>query len=186
MSYTERVRFREAVVVCMFLDIRELEQKPVVFSQSLSAGVIPFNADFEQVTPLEATGQADLQSSTEEIRVQGRLRVTLGMTCDRCAEPFQQEIDQEFDLIYSPAPETSPGAEIAIGPSDSHIAFYEGNGLDLNDILQEQVLLAIPLQRVCRADCRGICPTCGQNRNETDCQCREKIVDDRWSALKNL
>jgi uncharacterized protein len=56
----------------------------------------------------------------------------------------------------------------------------------LNDILQEQVLLALPLQRVCRAECRGICPTCGQNRNETGCQCQEQKTDDRWSALKNL
>jgi uncharacterized protein len=170
----------------MFIDIRELEQKPVVFSQSVPAGKIPFNADFEQLTPLESSGRAELQSSTDEIRVQGTLQVTLGMTCDRCAEPFQQIIDQEFDLIYAPPPETNPGAEIAIGPSDSNIAFFEGNGLELNDILQEQVLLAIPLQRLCRADCKGICPTCGQNRNETDCQCRERIVDDRWSALKNL
>jgi len=66
------------------------------------------------------------------------------------------------------------------------VGFYDGPGLELNDILQEQVLLALPLQRVCREDCQGICPICGQNRNETECDCRTQIRDERWSALRNL
>jgi len=174
------------VVVCMFLEIRELEQKPIRFEQSLAVGVIPFDSEFEQQSPLVATGTAELHVSTEELRVQGRVQVSLRMECDRCTEPFVQSIDEEFDLIYVPAPVTAPGAEIAIGPSDANVGFYDGPGLELNDILQEQVLLALPLQRVCRAECRGICPTCGQNRNETGCQCQEQKTDDRWSALKNL
>jgi len=174
------------VVVCMFLEIRELEQKPIRFEQTLPIGAIPFDSEFEQQTPLVASGTAELQASTEEIRVRGRLSVGLQMECDRCTEPFTHEVKEEFDLIYVPAPETAPGAEIAIGPGDSNVGFYEGNGLELNDILQEQVLLALPLQRLCRPDCKGICPTCGQNRNETDCQCCTERVDDRWAALKNL
>ncbi|MBI2687001.1 MAG: DUF177 domain-containing protein [Acidobacteria bacterium] len=170
----------------MFLEIRELEQKPVRFQQSLPIGVIPFDSEFEQQSPLVASGTAELQVSTDEIRVQGRLQVSLRMECDRCVEPFTQVIDEEFDLIYLPMPETAPGAEIAIRPGDSNIGFYEGAGLELNDILQEQVLLALPLQRLCRAECKGICPTCGQNRNETDCHCQQQIVDERWSALRNL
>ncbi|HEU0123097.1 MAG TPA: DUF177 domain-containing protein [Bryobacteraceae bacterium] len=170
----------------MFLEIRDLEQKPIRFAQSLPAGVIPFESDFEQLSPLEATGTAELHVATEEIRVVGRLQVALRMECDRCAEPFTQDIVQEFDLSYVPMPETAPNAEIAIGPDDSNVGFYEGPRLELNDILMEQVLLALPLQRVCRADCQGICPTCGQNRNEQVCDCQEQIVDERWSALRKL
>ena len=170
----------------MFLDIRELEQKPIRFAQSLPVGVIPFDSEFEQQSPLTASGTAELHVSTEELRVQGRLQVSLRMECDRCTEPFVQNIEEEFDLVYVPTPETSPGAEIAIGPGDSNVGFYDGPGLELNDILQEQVLLALPLQRLCRADCQGICPTCGQNRNETACHCQQQIIDERWSALKKL
>jgi uncharacterized protein len=170
----------------MFLDIRELEQKPIRFEESLPVGAISLDSDIEQVSPLVASGSAELHALTEELRVQGRLQVSLRMECDRCTEPFTQSIEEEFDLIYVPNPATAPGAEIAIGDSDSNIGFYEGRGLDLNDILTEQVLLALPLQRICRADCQGICPTCGQNRNETDCQCQTQITDERWSALRNL
>lgn len=170
----------------MFLDIRELEQKPIRFAQSLPVGAIPFDSDFEQLSPLEATGTAELHAATEEIRVNGRLSVTLQMECDRCTEPFKQDTVQEFDLSYLPMPETTPGAEIAIGPGDSNVGFYDGPGLELNDILMEQVILALPLQRLCRADCQGICPTCGQDRNERVCDCQEQIVDERWSALRKL
>ena len=170
----------------MFLEIRQLEQKPIRFEQSLPAGVIPFDSEFEQQSPLIASGIAELHVSTEEVRVHGKLQVSLRMECDRCTEPFVRSIEEEFDLIYVPVPETSPGAEIAIGPSDSHVGFYDGPGLELNDILQEQVLLALPLQRVCREECQGICPLCGQNRNETECHCQTTISDERWSALRNL
>jgi uncharacterized protein len=170
----------------MFLETRVLELEPIRFEESLPVGTIPFDLEFEQQTPLTASGTAVMQASTEEIRVSGHLQVSIGMDCDRCAEPFTQKIEEEFDLIYVPAPETSPGAEIAIGPSDSHVGFYEMPGLDLNDILLEQVLLALPLQRLCRPDCQGICPHCGQNRNETECHCQTQVVDERWSALRNL
>jgi len=170
----------------MFLEIRELEQKLIRFEQSLPVGVLPFDSETEQVSPLVASGSAEFHDVTEEIRVMGEVKVSLRMECDRCTEPFTQEFDEKFDLIYVPNPETAPGAEIAIRASDSDIGFYEGRGLELNDILLEQVLLAIPLQRLCRADCQGICPSCGQDRNETACQCETQKTDERWSALRNL
>jgi uncharacterized protein len=58
--------------------------------------------------------------------------------------------------------------------------------MELEDILREQVLLALPMQRVCREDCRGICPVCGKDRNEAPCDCREHPADDRWRALGKL
>ncbi|MFN0103271.1 MAG: YceD family protein [Bryobacteraceae bacterium] len=163
-----------------------MEQKPIRFEQTLPVGEIPFDSEFKQQAPLTASGIAELHVTTEELRVRGRLQVSLLLECDRCTEPFTQNIEEEFDLIYLPSPETSPGAEIAIGPNDSHVGFYDGPGLELNDILQEQVLLALPLQRLCRADCQGICPICGQNRNETECHCQRRITDERWSALRKL
>jgi uncharacterized protein len=170
----------------MFLAIRELEQKPCRFEQTVPAGAIEFGPDIQQRSPLEASGTAVLHPVTEELRVTGRVQVRLQMECDRCTESFQKDIDEEFDLVYHPSPENSPGGEVAIGPDDSEVGFYDGPGLELNDILQEQVLLALPLQRLCRADCQGICPNCGQNRNETACHCTTKLPDERWAGLRNL
>ena len=47
-------------------------------------------------------------------------------------------------------------------------------------------LLSLPMQRICREDCQGICPICGQNRNLAECGCQVKTPDDRWAALRNL
>ena len=56
----------------------------------------------------------------------------------------------------------------------------------LSDVLREQILLMLPMQRVCREDCKGICPICGKNRNESDCHCTATMADDRWSSLKQF
>ena len=64
--------------------------------------------------------------------------------------------------------------------------FYEGDGLDLADVLREQIMLELPMQRVCHEDCLGICPVCGQNRNRAACDCHERRPDDRWARLRDL
>jgi uncharacterized protein len=58
--------------------------------------------------------------------------------------------------------------------------------MELEDILREQVMLALPMQRVCSDVCKGICPVCGKNRNETECGCKLESHNDRWGALRNL
>jgi uncharacterized protein len=71
------------------------------------------------------------------------------------------------------------------------MGFYELPGLELADIIREQLLLQLPMQRVCSAECKGICPVCGANRNDGACKCEahpggDHPDDDRWMALKDL
>ena len=66
------------------------------------------------------------------------------------------------------------------------MGFYQGEGVELNDVQREFILLTLPMQRVCRESCKGICPLCGQNRNQKECQCHAELSDDRWAALKTL
>lgn len=175
-----------AGVVRMFLDIRELEQNPIRFEQTLPQGAIRFDSDIVQLTPIRVSGLADYRSATEEIRVQGRIQVAVQLECDRCLDPLREEIDQQFDLTYVPDSQERAGSEIEIKEGDSNIGFYKGPGLELNDILSEQIYLALPMQHLCRPDCQGICPVCGKNRNEIVCQCQTTLVDDRWSALRDI
>ncbi len=94
-------------------------------------------------------------------------------------------MDNSFDLFYRPPPAIEAD-ELKIDEGEAEIGFYEGLGLELADVIKEQILLALPVKRVCREDCKGICPVCGANRNEVACDCHEKPADDRWAALKNL
>ena len=176
----------------MFISVQDLELKKVHFDVAFPPGEIEFINDgdrLSQATPLQAEGSAELLPHTSgEIRVRGKLAVTMQCDCNRCLEPARFPLESRFDLFYRPAEDAAAAedAEVEIDPGEAEIGFYEGDGLDLKDVLREHVLLAMPMQRVCRAECQGICPVCGQNRNLINCGCEAKLVDDRWSALKKV
>lgn len=172
----------------MFLSIKEMELRKVRFDETLEPGKIDFSeALVRQVAPLRATGTAEILANTGgQVQVRGRIGVEMESDCDRCLAVARFPLDSGFDLFYSPMAAIARVAEVEIDEGDTEIGFYEGEGMELDDILRERVLLALPMQRVCREDCRGICPVCGKNRNEVQCDCRVQPADDRWGALRNL
>lgn len=171
----------------MYLSVRELELRKLQLPQTIPPGQIEFfDTKLRQAGPIELSGTAELLDQTDEIRVHGHLRVVMEGDCDRCLEPARFLIDSDFDLFYSPAVESSPGEEREIHEVDTDIGTYQGDGIELGDVLREFILLTLPMQRVCRENCLGICPICGQNRNNAACDCRVETADDRWSALRNI
>ncbi len=171
----------------MFIRLKDLELRSVPFSVALPAGEIDFGDRARQTRPLEASGEAVLQNETlEEIRVRGRMHVEMETDCDRCLEPAGFVIEGDFDLSYLPErlADEEGREEIALRNDDSDAAFYSEGGIELKDVLREQVLLAMPMRKLCREDCKGICPVCGANRNVSSCGCEVKPVDDRWAALR--
>jgi len=172
----------------MFLSIKEMELRKVRFDETFQPGQIDFSdAEVQQVTPLHATGVAELLENTEgEVRIKGNLTVEMTSDCDRCLGPAHFPLESSFDLFYRPATELADIDEVAIDEGQAEIAFYQGGGMELEDILREQVILMLPMQRVCREECKGICPVCGASRNEIECHCESKLADDRWAALRNL
>jgi uncharacterized protein len=172
----------------MFLSVKELELRKVRFDEAFDPGVIDFSGEeLEQATPLRATGKAEmLEHSDGEIHLEGQYTVEMGALCDRCLGRARFPLAASFDLWYRPAAHIARDEEVAIDDDEVELAFYEGNGILLEDVLREQVLLALPMQRVCQDACKGICPECGRNRNEGECGCSPVAADDRWSALRNL
>lgn len=172
----------------MFLNRREMELRKVRFEETFQPGEIEFlDPKLWQAGPLTTSGAAELLPNTNgEIRIRGTLKVVMECECDRCLETAQFPLKLDFDLFYEPLEEVPEDLDVALEAEDSTIDYYEGEGLVLEDVLREQVLLALPMQRICREDCKGICPVCGQNRNRGDCGCKPVIMDDRWAALRRL
>ncbi len=107
----------------------------------------------------------------------GRLQATTPLECVRCLTPFDQEINARInDLFVYP-----PG-----GTSEPLLAIPETAILDLGPLLREYYLLDVPLQPVCRLDCKGLCPECGNNLNETTCTHPASDVDPRPAGLQSL
>ena len=172
----------------MFLSLTELETRKLCFETAYQPGEIEFlDQKLKQVSPLNAAGEAELVSvAIGEIRIRGRVLVEMETECDRCLETTRIPFDSVFDLFYRPSSAEPEAEEVKIDEGEAEIGFFEGQGVDLKDVLREHVILSLPMQRVCSEACKGICPECGQNRNLADCHCEKKATDDRWSALKNL
>lgn len=175
----------------MFLSVKELESKKVRFDETFTPGMIDYlDSGLRQISPLKTEGIAELLEDTVgDVRVEGRLAVSLEFDCDRCLDPRLVPVDSAFDLFYRPAPSLqskNPSEEVELDEGEIELAFYEGDGLELEEILREHILLLMPMQRICRDGCRGLCSVCGRNLNHASCGCQVKPADDRWAALKNL
>ena len=172
----------------MFLSVKEMELRKIRFDEAFQPGQIDFTGEaLTQSSPLHAVGTAELLAQAEgEVRVRGRYTVEMTAECDRCLGTARFPLEAGFDLFYRPVSFIAREEEVGIDEDEAEIGFYEGGGMELEDILREQVLLALPMQRVCRDDCKGICPVCGVNRNDATCDCRIESDDDRWGALRNL
>ncbi|MCU1234656.1 MAG: hypothetical protein JWP63_2623 [Candidatus Solibacter sp.] len=172
----------------MFLSVKEMELRKIRFDETLAPGQIDFSGeDLEQGSPLHATGTAELMPESEtEVRIRGSYTVEMVAQCDRCLVRSRFPLSASFDLFYQPANDLVGGDEVEIDAGEAEIGFYNGGGLELEDILREQVLLALPMQRVCSETCKGFCPVCGKDRNETACDCKTEGTDDRWGALRNI
>jgi uncharacterized protein len=171
----------------VFFHVRDLELRARQFDVELKPGEIDFlDPKLRQTGPLRAAGKVELVTGAlGEIRVQGRVSARMEADCDRCLEAAPFPIESDFELYYRPVTEDY-GEEAEIDQSEAEMGFYEGDGLELNDVLREFVLLALPMQRLCREGCKGLCPVCGQSRNQNECGCKTGAVDERWAALKSF
>lgn len=177
----------------MFIEIQELERHPIDFAEDFAPGAIDLGGDFRQLAGLHSEGRAQLveehhgkHQTIKDIRLGGRLNTKLEMACARCLEPVVQDVKREFELLYRPLGVDAGREEMSVTGAEAEIGYYHGDGVLLEDVLREQVLLALPLKVICRQNCKGLCPHCGKNLNAEQCSCEEPAEDPRWSALKDL
>lgn len=177
----------------MFIEISELERHPVDFEEEFAAGTLDLDPDLLQSDILRSNGRAQLveehhgkHRTIKDIRINGQLSSQVEAKCARCLEPVIQKVVRPFDLLYRPQGADAGEEERSVAVSEAEISYYEGEGILLEDVLREQVLLALPLRVICREECRGLCPHCGKNLNLEPCSCTAVPPDGRWAALKEI
>lgn len=132
------------------------------------------------IEPLRVEGTA--RSVGEGALVRGQIRTKLSIPCRRCLVSMETDIDETVDLLFEPLdPEEEEELEGEVYPLPGR-----GDVLDLTEPLREQLLLVAPRFVVCTEECRGLCPQCGANRNETTCECVPEKGESPWEALKNI
>jgi uncharacterized protein len=101
--------------------------------------------------------------------------------CDRCACDSESELDCSFQLVYIFSSRKQES-------EDSNVKFLtpEIDLINFSEDLIEYLRLSLPMKNVCKEDCKGLCPVCGNNLNKKECKCKMEIVNDIWEPLKKL
>lgn len=140
---------------------------------------------FSFTTPLSY--RIRLQKSGRLVELEGDVSFSIKEVCGRCLVPFEEEIESSFALTFTPKKEeVSEQEEVELEAEELGLITYDGEELDLQDPLQEQVVIGLPLSPLCRETCNGLCPECGTNLNESTCHCEKKVFNNKFAALKNL
>jgi uncharacterized protein len=177
----------------MEFKISELEQEPIDFDLRFKAGAIDYGDEAQQSGPLQTSGRAEVlhehrgpKEIVADIRLRGEYAGNFEVPCARCVEPVVIPLSSDFDLIFRPVGADAGPQERSISAGETEIGYYQKDSLLLEDVLREQVLLSLPVRTLCKPDCKGLCPRCGQNRNNQPCSCEEGQNDPRWEGLADL
>ncbi len=139
---------------------------------------------------------ARLERLGRRVRLVARAGAELTAPCGRCLVPVKVTVPVDFQLTLVPEVEEGgergerhekgEGHEGSFGPGEVDEETYRGKVIDLDPLVREQLLLALPRYPVCQDSCKGLCPVCGQNLNEKDCGCDRHVPDPRWAGLEKL
>ena len=142
--------------------------------------------DFRILSPVSA--DFTLLKTDSEVFIRGVLTSSVKLQCARCLKEFEHKISSRIENIYVlSSGKGKKEREHELTSEDINVNYLTGNEIDINTLLLEQLSLDIPMQLVCRPDCKGLCPKCGADLNQARCGCLlEEHVDSKFAKLKEL
>lgn len=144
----------------------------------------PVDERIRLVEPASVTGKIRL--SGNQVFVNGHVDTRAQVECDRCLKPVGLPVSADFTLEYISDSEYESSETAELTEAEMSVSVFDGEAIDVDEIVKEQIVLAVPTRMLCREDCKGICPECGTDRNTGECNCVTSDIDPRWAALKNL
>ncbi|MCM1303062.1 MAG: DUF177 domain-containing protein [Lachnospiraceae bacterium] len=112
-------------------------------------------------------------------RVEGGVRLRFRAECDRCLAEVPVALELNFDRVVAPS-------DAAAEEEIDDLSFMEGYHLNVETFVYNEIIGNWPSKILCREDCRGICPKCGQNLNIRDCGCDTFVPDPRMAAIQDI
>lgn len=169
----------------MLLELSQIRQAETEIHRRLEpADFVGRDHAFRVVSPIELT--LTVHKDEQRFRLVGSMAGTIEHACSRCLDEFAVPVRSTFDLRYLPLSDHDGAEEREVGESDLAAVFYRDLEIDLTQLVEEQIYLALPMKPLCTPDCRGLCPQCGVNRNTATCDCQTRWEDPRLSGLKAL
>lgn len=133
---------------------------------------IAYDCVFDRPVKLAGT----LENNGGELTLQADLDTAYSSSCDRCAEPVEGKISLRVE------------EEIITGDKAEADEIYVlgGKYLDIDKIIMDNIVLKLPMKQLCKSTCRGLCPRCGCNLNERQCNCKDDFANVHFGVLKNI
>ena len=125
--------------------------------------------------------EAKLQKSKRQIVLNADIKAKVIFECDRCDEKFEKELINDYKIVYYFSSEINDEEQI-----DIKYISINTDKIDLSNEVRDYAQLAVPMKKLCKEDCKGLCVTCGKNLNNEDCKCIKEKVDPRWLPLEKL
>jgi uncharacterized protein len=170
----------------MRIELDKLEGNRSAFAHTYEAGEIVLD---EETARLSEAPQINgrINRSGQEVRLQGTVTARAEVECDRCLKTVDVPIETEFDVTYIPSVDYERAVTAELQEEDLSVSVFDGEAIDIDDLVREQVLLALPPRLLCGEQCKGLCPVCGADRNQSECaSCAPTETDPRWAGLAGL
>ncbi len=136
------------------------------------------------VSPYEAI--LKVMKEGEDVFLSGTVKCNIELHCSRCLNPYTLGINSPLDIVLSPAKLVAQEGYYELQKNELDVSFYKDSTIDIDDIVNEQLYLNIPMKPLCSNDCKGICPECGTDLNKTQCSCHINKIDERFKILEKL
>jgi uncharacterized protein len=168
----------------MKLAFTDISQKPSSYTLS-GGGWFPVD-EIACVSPPQA--EIRIRRNTDKtVALLGTLSFTAILACDRCGMPVERPLQEEFEYLFTIEEEDRAElAEVECSDEDCITVHLREPYIDLNEILREQVFLAIPVKTLCSDDCRGLCPFCGALLKNERCNCAGESATSPFAVLRKL
>jgi uncharacterized protein len=172
-------------VFAVRIELDSLVGSKGAFQHTYAQGELDFN---DERVRLSSSPQVSgtLIRKGNRVLVQGRLAANVEVDCDRCLRSLELAVAAQFNLQYMTQAEYEASQTVELEDVDLTVSVFDGEAIDVDELVCEQILLAVPQRTLCRLDCKGLCANCGSDRNLRECDCQTAETDPRWTALKNL
>jgi uncharacterized protein len=142
----------------------------------------PEDSDISFLAPIEY--ELTVTKSGDNVWVQGPVRARLSATCARCLEEFAFSVESMLEIELLPKEKAAFAPEVELKPEEMDLCYFEGEEIDLDPYVFEEVMLNIPIKTLCSEACKGMCPTCGKNLNLEECRCDKTETSILTEKLK--
>ena len=128
----------------------------------------------------------EINKKVDHIRIQGTIRGTMQVACHRCLGLFQWPLDEVVDVFLVEGEKVPVEDETELEDEELDVDFFDGEVIDIDQLVAEHIFLALPLKVLCSGNCRGICPGCGVNLNEEECKCEGGGKPSAFTKLESI